>query len=478
MIGQISTFYLFAIPVDCQRRQKIEKYNNMSAVRGEFSSRFGFIMAAAGSAVGLGNIWGFPTQTASNGGAAFLVAYLALAFFLAYPALMAELIIGRHGQANAVSSLTKITSHPWQKRFAFTVGFGGILCAGFILSFYAIVAGWMLSATIEPITSLAGANQASTWLSEQSLSRNITFTVIFIILTVAIISRGVENGIEKWSKRLMPALLGILFALIAYVMTQDGAMQGLKAYLVPDFSSIFDANLLVSALGQAFFSLSLGTSVMIIYGSYISQKENLVTLGAYVTLIDVFIAFVAGLLIIPAMYVAQAQGVEIFSSTGALLSEDTLVFQVLPALFDGMGSVGLFIGFAFFALMSIAALTSSISMLEAPVSYTVERFAMTRLQATLLIGALISAVSITIVCNLGSLFGLVITITTKIAQPLLGLMCCIFVGWIWYRGSLLKAIQQGNPEVHNTLFWKVWPIYTKFVCPVAIGAVFLHSVLS
>ncbi len=450
----------------------------MSAVRGEFSSRFGFIMAAAGSAVGLGNIWGFPTQTASNGGAAFLVAYLVLAFFLAYPALMAELIIGRHGQANAVSSLTKITSHAWQKRFAFIVGFGGILCAGFILSFYAIVAGWMLSATIEPITTLAGANQASAWLSEQSLSRNIIFTVIFIILTVVIISRGVENGIEKWSKRLMPALLGILFALIAYVMTQEGAMQGLKAYLVPDFSSIFDANLLVSALGQAFFSLSLGTSVMIIYGSYISKKENLVTLGAYVTLIDVFIAFVAGLLIIPAMYVAQAQGVEIFSSTGKLLSEDTLVFQVLPALFDGMGSVGLFIGFAFFALMSIAALTSSISMLEAPVSYTVERFAMSRLQATWLIGALISAVSITIVCNLGSLFGLVITLTTKVAQPLLGLMCCIFVGWIWYRGSLLKAIQQGNPEVHNTLFWKVWPVYTKFVCPIAIGAVFLHSVLS
>ncbi|AYM86055.1 sodium-dependent transporter [Pseudoalteromonas sp. CST5] len=450
----------------------------MSAVRGEFSSRFGFIMAAAGSAVGLGNIWGFPTQTASNGGAAFLVAYLVLAFFLAYPALMAELIIGRHGQANAVSSLTKITSHAWQKRFAFIVGFGGILCAGFILSFYAIVAGWMLSATIEPITTLAGANQASTWLSEQSLTRNIIFTVVFIILTVAIISRGVENGIEKWSKRLMPALLGILFALIAYVMTQEGAMQGLKAYLVPDFSSIFDANLLVSALGQAFFSLSLGTSVMIIYGSYISKKENLVTLGAYVTLIDVFIAFVAGLLIIPAMYVAQAHGVEIFSSTGKLLSEDTLVFQVLPALFDGMGSVGLFIGFAFFALMSIAALTSSISMLEAPVSYTVERFAMSRLQATWLIGALISAVSITIVCNLGSLFGLVITLTTKVAQPLLGLMCCIFVGWIWYRGSLLKAIQQGNPEVHNTLFWKVWPVYTKFVCPIAIGAVFLHSVLS
>ena len=143
-----------------------------------------------------------------------------------------------------------------------------------------------------------------------------------------------------------------------------------------------------------------------------------------------------------------------------------------------MGSVGLFVGFAFFALMSIAALTSSISMLEAPVSYAVERFALKRIQATWVIGALIAVVSITIVCNLGALFGLVITLTTKVAQPLLGLMCCIFVGWIWYRNSLLQAIQQGNPEVQTTLFWKIWPWYTKFVCPIAIGAVFVHSLLS
>ncbi|WP_404340608.1 sodium-dependent transporter [Pseudoalteromonas mariniglutinosa] len=450
----------------------------MSAIRGEFSSRFGFIMAAAGSAVGLGNIWGFPTQTASNGGAAFLVAYLVLAFCLAYPALMAELVIGRHGQANAVSSLRKVTKHHWQHKFAFMVGFGGIICAGLILSFYAIVAGWMLSATLEPVAHLVGSDTTSNWLSEQSLSRNILFTAAFIILTVAIISKGVENGIEKWSKRLMPALLSILFALIIYVLTQDGAMAGLKAYLVPDFSSILNPELLVNALGQAFFSLSLGTSVMIIYGSYISKKENLVSLGAYVTLIDVFIAFVAGLLIIPAMYVAQAQGVEIFSAEGKLLSEDTLVFQVLPALFDGMGQVGIFVGFAFFALMSIAALTSSISMLEAPVSYTVERFALKRVQATWLIGGLIALVSFTIVFNLSSLFGLVITLTTKIAQPLLGLMCCIFVGWLWHRGSLLKEIQQGYPETEQRLFWKIWPWYIKFICPLAIALVFLNSILS
>ncbi|MEM7390124.1 MAG: sodium-dependent transporter [Pseudomonadota bacterium] len=450
----------------------------MSASRGEFSSRFGFIMAAAGSAVGLGNIWGFPTQTASNGGAAFLVAYLVLAFCLAYPALMAELVIGRHGQANAVTSLRKVTNQAWQKKFAFMVGFGGIICAGLILSFYAIVAGWMLSATLEPVAQLAGQEQAGTWLSEQSLSRNLLFTAAFIILTVTIISKGVENGIEKWSKRLMPALLGILFMLIIYVMTQDGAMEGLKAYLVPDFSSILNPELLVNALGQAFFSLSLGTSVMIIYGSYISKKENLVSLGAYVTLIDVFIAFVAGLLIIPAMYVAQAQGVQIFSAEGALLSEDTLVFQVLPALFTSMGNVGIFVGFAFFALMSIAALTSSISMLEAPVSYAVERFALKRVQATWIIGGIIALISFTIVFNLGTLFGFVITLTTKIGQPILGLMCCIFVGWIWHRASLLKEIQQGCPEAANSFFWKVWPWYIKFICPLAISLVFANSLLS
>ncbi|ESP93902.1 sodium-dependent transporter [Pseudoalteromonas luteoviolacea] len=447
----------------------------MSSIRGEFSSRFGFIMAAAGSAVGLGNIWGFPTQTASNGGAAFVLVYLVLAFCLAYPALMAELVIGRHGQANAVASLQKLANNNAQKRFAFIVGFGGIICSGLILSFYAIVAGWMFSATLEPIAVLSGNETATSWLSERSLSRDLLFTAAFILLTVAIISKGVENGIEKWSKRLMPALLFILFALIGYVLTQEGAMTGLKAYLVPDFSSILDPNLLVSALGQAFFSLSLGTSVMIIYGSYISKRENLVSLGAYVTLIDVFIAFVAGMLIIPAMYVAQAQGVEIFSQTGELLSEDTLVFQVLPALFESMGSIGIFIGFAFFALMSIAALTSSISMLEAPVSYVVEKFALARLQATRLIGIIVSVVSVTIILNFNSLFGLVVQLTTQFAQPLIGMLCCVFAGWIWHRGKLLSAIKEGNEAVEHSFFWKIWPWYIKFVCPVAIALVFINS---
>jgi len=447
----------------------------MAASRGAFSSRFGFIMAAAGSAVGLGNIWGFPTQTASNGGAAFVLVYLVLAFCLAYPAFMAELLIGRYGQANAVTSLQKISRNIFHKRFAFVVGFGGIICAALILSFYGILAGWMMSFAIEPMTTLLGFNEASNWLTSQSLARNLIFSALFMMLTIAIIRRGVEQGIEKWSKRLMPMLIGLLILLIFYVFTLEGAKEGFAAYLNPDISRLLEPDLLISALGQAFFSLSLGTSVMVIYGSYISKNENLVSLGAQVTLIDVSIAFLAGLLIIPSMYVAQAQGVAIFSADGSLISGPNLVFDVLPTLFNGMGAIGLFVGFGFFVLMSIAALTSSISMLEGPVSFVVERHNIERKKATTYIGLGIFMLSTLIVFNFDVLFGLAISMSTVYGQPLIAMLCCVFVGWIWFRNDILNELKQGNDMVEHSLFWKIWPWYTKFVCPTAIAIVFWHS---
>ncbi|TLU66886.1 sodium-dependent transporter [Thalassotalea litorea] len=447
----------------------------MASSRGEFSSRLGFIMAAAGSAVGLGNIWGFPTQTASNGGAAFVLVYLILAFCLAYPAFMAELLIGRYGQANAVTSLQKMSSRPWQKHFGFIVGFGGIICAALILSFYGIIAGWMMSYAIESAASIVGLHSVADWVIANSLGRNLLFTVAFMVLTVFIIRKGVENGIEKWSKRLMPMMLGLLILLIIYVMTLDGAMEGLNAYLNPDISQLKDPSLIVSAMGQAFFSLSLGTSVMVIYGSYISRKENLVSLGAQVTLIDVSIAFLAGLLIIPAMYVAQAQGVAIFAADGSLISGPGMVFDVLPKLFEDMGLIGTFIGLAFFILMSIAALTSSISMLEGPVSYTVERHNVPRAKATTIIGFLILCISVVIVFNIDTGLDFIATLSTQYGQPIIAMLCCIFVGWIWHRSSILEELKQGNDTVDHSFFWKIWPWYTKFVCPVAIATVFLNS---
>ena len=447
----------------------------MDKLRGGFSSRLGFILAAAGSAVGLGNIWGFPTQTASNGGAAFVLVYLILAFCLAYPAFMAELLIGRYGQANAVTSMQKMSRTLWQKRFAFIVGFGGIICAALILSFYGILAGWMMSYAIEPVTTILGFTETSNWLTSQSIARNLVFTALFMMLTIAIIRRGVEQGIERWSKRLMPMLIGLLILLIIYVFTLEGSEEGFVAYLNPDISRVFEPDLLISALGQAFFSLSLGTSVMVIYGSYISKSENLVSLGAQVTLIDVSIAFLAGLLIIPSMYVAQSQGVVIFGDDGSLISGPNLVFDVLPTLFDGMGGIGLFVAFGFFVLMSIAALTSSISMLEGPVSFAVERYDVERKKASTLVGIGIFILSALIVLNFDALFGLVISISTVYGQPLIAMLCCVFVGWIWQRSEVLSEIKQGNDTVEHSFFWKIWPWYTKFICPSAIAIVFFHS---
>lgn len=445
--------------------------------RGEFSSKLGFILAAAGSAVGLGNIWGFPTQAASNGGAAFLAIYLLLTFSLAYPALMAELIIGRYAKANAVTALRQISRGRFSYLLGSLTGYTGLLTVSLILSFYAIVAGWMVAYFLAPLFELLGQHALATWLMEFSWQRNLLFMVVFMLLTVLIVGAGVRQGIERWSALLMPALLIILLLLISYVLTLPSAMTGVKAYLVPDFRRAVDLSLIVSALGQAFFSLSLGVGTMLIYGSYISKTENLAWLGGAVTLIDIGIAILAGMLILPAMYVAQAGGVEIFDSAGNLLAEDSLIFIVLPALFASMGQVGLIIAAAFFALMIIAALTSSISMLEAPVAYWVENHNVTRRRASLSISAIIMIVSTMIIMNFDWLFGLVVAVTTRYSQPLLGLMFCLFAGWIWHRNAVLEEIKLGFAKVEDSLFWKIWPFYIRYICPAAILAVFMQLIL-
>ncbi|MDH3747375.1 MAG: sodium-dependent transporter [Gammaproteobacteria bacterium] len=450
----------------------------MSAPRGEFSSKFGFIMAAAGSAVGLGNIWGFPTQAASNGGAAFLLIYLIMAFCLAYPALMAELIIGRHAKANSVNALRMISRNNVTRHIGAATGFTGIATASLILSFYAIVAGWMVAYSLAPATELAGMTKATAWLTDFGVTRNLLFVGFFMILTVAIICGGVKDGIEKWSARLMPSLLVILLLLVVYVLTLDGAGEGVKAYLVPDFKRVTDPNLIVSAMGQAFFSMSLGVGTMLIYGSYVSDRGNLVSLGRSVTLVDIGIAVMAGLLIIPAMYVAQANGVQIYDAAGNLIAEDTLIFAVLPALFDTMGGAGLIASFAFFILMTIAALTSSISMLEVPVAYAVENHQMERKRATYLIGGIITLVSVILVLNFGTLFGLAVAVATRYSQPMLGLMLCIFAGWIWQRNSVLQELKNGFENAEHGWFWKIWPAYIRYVCPAAILTIFIQKIIS
>jgi NSS family neurotransmitter:Na+ symporter len=443
--------------------------------RGQFSSTFTFVLAAAGSAVGLGNIWGFPTNAAENGGAAFLLMYLILAFLLAYPALMAELIIGRHTRANMVTALDSIATSSSTKQLGRLTGYAGMITASLILSFYGIVAGWMLGSMAEPVASTLGLDAVGTWLTEFGTARNISLTALFMLLTGLIINAGVEQGIEKWSRRLMPSLLILLLALIAYVLTREGAIEGLRHYLVPDFSQMTDPDLLVSALGQAFFSMSLGVGTMLIYGSYIHSNANLPLVGSLVTLADTGIAFLAGLLILPAMFVAQNLGVVISADDGSLIGGPGLIFQVLPALFDSMGGIGLLVGLAFFVLMSIAAVTSSISLLEVPVSYAVETHEVSRKRATLWLTSAIFGISVVICLNFNIAFDAIISLTTEWAQPLISLLICLFAGWVFYRNAILQEIKQGKPNAENSLFWKLWPVYVKLICPTLIAVIIFQG---
>ncbi len=444
----------------------------MSGNRGEFSSKLGFIMAAAGSAIGLGNIWGFPGQAAQNGGAAFVVVYIVLSFIIAYPAFMAELIIGRHSRSNIVGAFTKIEGG---KNFQF-VGYAGIICASLILSFYTIIAGWMLSYVFSALFSALGAAELAAWsIDPNSTSRTVVFAIVFAFLTMSVIAGGVKDGIEKWSTKLMPILLTFLVALAIYVLMQDGASEGLAVYLLPDFSKVFEGQLVLSALGQAFFSLSLGVGTMLVYGSYIRKEENLPSIGALVTLADVGIAFLAGLLIIPAMYVAKSNGVEIFAADGSLIAGPNVAFQVLPGLFTSLGVIGSILGLIFFSLMTIAALTSSISMLEVPVSHAVDDRGMNRTKASYFIGGTILLFSIVLANNMGDLFGWVIALSTQYMEPVIGLLLCVFIGYVMNRNSVIEELKQGHPDIENSLFIKIWPFFVKVVCPLLILIVFIQS---
>jgi NSS family neurotransmitter:Na+ symporter len=217
---------------------------------------------------------------------------------------------------------------------------------------------------------------------------------------------------------------------------------------------------------------------MLIYGSYLSPNENLTTMGAIVTLVDSSIAFLAGLLVIPAIFVAQQKGLTIYNETGHLMAGPDLIFQTLPSLFQGMEAAGLVISLVFFSLMTIAALTSSISMLEVPVSYAIENHNLHRHKAAWLIGTITFVISSFIIMNFDPLFGLVITLTTEYSQPLLGFMMCIFATWVWHRDQILSEIRNGHPRIEVSLFWKVWPGYVRYCCPLLILIMLAQTIIN
>ena len=431
-------------------------------MRQGFSTRLGFILAAAGSAVGLGNIWGFPTQVANHGGGAFILIYLLVLLVFALPALYAELKIGFISRANPVDAMVQACPRfPLVGKLA---GFGNLIGAMMMLSFYSILAGWMFSHSISGFLNFFPLPEASAFLTENTIQRNFFAMPLVILLTALIISAGIRQGIEKWSKRLMPVLIVLMVGLIAYILTLPGAYAGLTRFITPDLTAFSDGDLVAAAMGQAFFSLSVGVGGMMVYGSYLKQNENLPKLSFSIAGLDTLIAFLAGLLVIPALFVAQNLGSTI-SENGELVGRSQLIFQVLPNMFNQLGIIGSLLGFGFFTLLSIASLTSTIASTEVPVSYLTENRKFSRAKAVTIISLIVALLSTVIVLNFDSLFRTTIVVLTHYLLPTMGLVYFIVVGWMMPETQEEGAESIGHKLLH---------LHLKYICPVLMLMMFWH----
>jgi NSS family neurotransmitter:Na+ symporter len=438
-----------------------------------FSSKFGVVAAAAGSAVGLGNIWKFPYVLGESGGGAFLIIYLLFVLSIGLPLMISEFVIGRKGRKDVFGSFKSIapgTLWPF-------VGYMGIGAAFFILAFYGVVAGWSLEYIIKAVNNTF-ADKSPDQIKEtfdafkSGIFRPILWQLIFMGLTAFIVYSGIKDGIEKYAKILMPLLVILIVVLAIRAVTLPNAGQGLEFLFRPDFSKL-SANGVLRALGQAFFSLSLGMGALITYGSYIDNKNNLTTTALEVTLADTLIAILAGVAIFPAVF---AFGIP--PSAGP-----ELIYITLPNVFQQMPG-GYIFSIMFFVLLCVAALTSSISILEVVVAYFVEELNIKRHQATFLATGLISVLGIFCGLSIGNnlegfsvfgmnLFDLLERISSDILLPLGGLLIAIFVGWRVGKKQLKAEIS--NQGTLRIKYFKLLLFILRFIAPFAIALVFAES---
>ncbi|WP_343857901.1 sodium-dependent transporter [Fulvivirga kasyanovii] len=449
------------------------------ANRGGFSSRLGFIVAAAGSAVGLGNIWKFPYEVGQNGGAMFLLVYLICTFLICFPIMIGEIAIGRRAQKDAYGSYKSIGGKNWGM-----IGLFGILCGIMILSFYNVVAGWAFGYFLE--ISFGNLLQSEDFRSffggyVSDIWDNLFFSVCFMIITAFIVVKGVSGGIERASKILMPMLYVILLGLIVYSLTLDNAIEGIKFYLLPDISKL-NLETIYSALGQAFFSLSLGMGALITYGSYIDKKQNIVSSAAMISVMDVSVAFLAGLLIFPLVF-----------SQGQTPSEGPgLVFVALPGVFNAMGPIiGKIVGGGFFLLLCFAALTSTISLLEVPVAYLVDEKKLPRKAVVWLLAAFIFIVGLPSMLSQGavdafsslsfygdkSFLDFVSEVFSDISLPLGGCLMSIFIAVKWKTHNLSDEISEGNESYKGSFMEKVINLILVYIAPILLALIFINTVL-
>mgnify|MGYP000693659400 CR=1 FL=1 len=444
--------------------------------RGNFGSKLGVILATAGSAVGLGNVWRFPYMAGQNGGAAFILIYLVCIILLGLPGMMSEFIIGRHSASNAARAYTNLGKHKaWG-----ALGLMGIITSMIILGFYAVVAGWCLQYLYASIMGgvHGDAEYVKTYFQTFSADpiRPTLWAVGFILLTHMVVVRGVRNGIEKASKILMPMLFVLLIVLVISSCSLPGAFKGIEFLLKPDFGKV-DRNVFLNALGQSFYSMSIGMGCICTYASYFSRQTNLFKSALQISIIDLLVAVLAGLMIFPAAF-----SVGVSPDSGP-----SLIFITLPNVFNqafaSLPVLGWIISLLFYVLLSVAALTSLMSLHEVNTSFFYEELKIDRKK-----GATIVTVSCAIIgafCSLSlgatdklSFFGKALFdwfdfVTGQIFLPLAGFLTCLFLGWY-----VPKQIVQDEFTNWGTLKGRLFGIYLfliKFVCPVLIFLVFLNQ---
>ena len=446
--------------------------------RDSFGSRFGALVAMAGSAVGLGNLWRFPYLVGENGGAAFIIIYILLSFLICLPIFISEFVIGRRSQKNAYAAFRDLSGgSAWR-----WVGLFTIIVPLVVLSYYSVIGGWSVEYLLKSVSfSFTGAASQSVFHTMftdfvSSTWAPLLVHTVFLIVTTMIVVVGIKDGIEKFSKVMMPLLFIMVVAIAIYSLSLPGAKAGLDYLFNPDFSKI-TGKACAAALGQAFFSLSLGFGTIMTYASYVSKKENILFQSTATAISDLMFALIAGMAIMPAVF---AFGINPQSGPG-------LVFETLPFVFGQMPAGGV-VAILFFLALLVAALTSSISMLEVAVAYLVEEKRMSRVWACVILFVICWVVGA--LCSLsfgplshiqidgGNLFDFFDNLSSNILMTLGSLLTVLFVGWRLKKTDVYDEFTNGGTLSRSAKVFGVLWFLIRYVCPIAITVIFLSGLLS
>lgn len=449
-----------------------------TSIHGYWSSRFVFVLAAAGSAVGLGNIWKFPYMAGDGGGGAFVLLYIICIALLGLPVMMSEVLLGRRGRSSPINTMRALAREEGRSTLWGLLGVMGMLAGFLILSFYSVIAGWTLAYVVEAASgSFAGiSTQGVGELFNRLVGdpwRLMFWHTLFMVLTVSVILRGVRRGLEAAVRLLMPGLFVLIVAMVVYAVIAGDFLDGLKFLFAPDFSKI-TPDVALKAMGQAFFTLSLGMGAIMMYGSYLPEDASIASTSVQVALTDTLIAILAGLAIFPIVF---ANGLEAGQGPG-------LIFITLPLAFGHMPGGTLF-GLLFFILLVFAAWTSAISLIEPAVAWMVERFSFTRIRASLVCGLIAWAIGVGTVLSFNhwprirlldgtafegkSFFDLLDYLTSNIMLPLGGILICLFAAWVMGESSRRTELRITHPAVYA-----LWRFLARYVAPLGVVLIFLH----